>query len=152
MVTTGNFAISRRRLFGLAASTVTGGAAAGHPELAVVSRLGADHPLMLSQVSQLLENGVYFDGGDNHTLHESLPSRLEGFKAVLFDEPAFRAAIDDPQSRNRLESWVRKGGFVFRIDNPAGAIPREQFSPRMLFDIVASHTVHYMLTQAPLTP
>src|SRR5262245_10534662 len=100
---------TRRQFFALAAGASTLGAVRSHPELAVVSRLGADHPLILAQISQLLENGVYFDTREDHALRESLPESLEGFKAVLFDQPALHATINDPGARSRLEAWVKNG-------------------------------------------
>ena len=157
------FSFTRRGLFGLAAGAYaasrhtvrasTPQPAGTHVELGIVARLGPDTPVMRSCVSQLLENGIYFSIDPERGLPASVPEQLDGYKALLFDEPAYHAALAEPATRRRLEAWVGRGGFVFRIDDPLkpdGA--RAGINPNLLVDVVASDCTYHMVVLAGLTP
>src|SRR6266487_4014065 len=56
-----------------------------------------------------------------------------------------RASTPEPATRRRLEAWVGRGGFVFRIDDPLkpdGA--RAGINPNLLVDVVASDCMYHM--------
>ena len=155
-----SFLVTRRELFGLA----TGAYAESfipkrapetpgkHAELGIIAQLGPDTPVMRSQIAQLLERGVYFPLALDGDLPTSLPEQLDGYKALLFDEPAYEAALHSPTTRNRLESWMRRGGLVFRIDDPLEANARVRVSRNLLVDLVASDCTHHMMVLAGMTP
>ncbi len=136
-------AVSRRR-------AAAQDAPALQPEVAVITALGPDHPLLKSLISQLLENGVYFDVGPDQALFGSMPPR-EGYKALVFDEPALEAALRDPDQRRRLDEYAKKGGFVFEIAEPIEGRTRPGVNANWLVDLVTSQRAYDMITHASLT-
>ena len=157
--------VSRRELFGLAAAaraesllpkslavTARGGPAGTNPELAIVAQLGPDTRVMRSQVSQLLEHGIYFSIAPDGGVGTAIPEQLDGYKALLFDAAAYHAALDAPGSRGRLEAWMRRGGLIFRIDDPLEANGvRPGVNPDLFVDAVTSDCTHHMIVLAGLT-
>lgn len=130
-----------------------GEAEAAQPELAVVTALGADHPLMRSAVSQLLENGVHFEQGPNQTLLSRLPDDFERYRAVLFDAPALDTVLQDNAARRRLETYAAGKGFVFQVANPippGGLEPG--VNPNQLLDLVTSNAVFDAIAHGGLMP
>ncbi len=151
---------SRRDFIHLCGATVAGAALSRpaaaqdasepHPEIAVVTGLGPDHPLLKSLVSQFLENGLYFDVGPDQALFSSMPDP-ERYKALVFDEPALEAALSEPDQGRRLEEYARAGGYVFEIREPIEGRTRAGVNPNWLVDLVASGHAYDMITHASLT-
>ena len=120
-------------------------------EVAVISHHGPEHPLLKSMVSQLLENGIYFETNEEHNLRSALPDELGGYKALLFDEPALAEVLSQTPQRLRLEEYVRNGGFVFEIEHPLEGGTRRGVNPNLLIDLVASNRAYDMIAHAGLT-
>jgi rhamnogalacturonyl hydrolase YesR len=138
------------------------------PQLLVVSGNGPDHPVMRSAISQLLEQGIWFQTDDEQQLPSKLPERLDGYRAILLDEPAAEAVITDEVQRRRLQEFAAGGGFVFRMETPPvpTAAPSESSSKpgsravaakdtsaahaNHWIDLVTSHRCHEMITHAGL--
>ena len=75
------------------------------PELAIVSAQ-PDDPVMVSLVSQFLENEIFFECGENQNLLPSLPADLAQYRAVAFDQPSFEAAMKDEATRQRIIEYA----------------------------------------------
>lgn len=120
------------------------------PQLVVVSALGADHPLMQSFVSQLLEQGIWFDVDHEQQLYDRLPDDFERYRTVVFDTPAAEAVLGEAALRKRLDEFARDGGFAFRLESPpageGSAVPS-----KLLLDLTTQHRVSDIVAQANLT-
>jgi len=123
------------------------------PEVAVVTSLGPDHPLIQSLVAQLLEHGVHFTRGENQSLLSELPEDLSPYKTVLLDPPALDRALADPDSRKHLEAYAahENGGMVFPIEDPLPDRSIRGLNANMLYDLVTSHRVFDAILHANLT-
>ena len=119
--------------------------------MAVVTRRGPDDPVMLSCVSQLIENGIFFEPGDGQGLLADLPPDLESYRAIVVDEPAFEAAMRDEASRRRLQAYAAGEGFVLRIKAPQGAGAPGDFNAMLMLDHLTFAQVHDLIMNAGLT-
>ncbi|MBI4025426.1 MAG: glycoside hydrolase family 88 protein [Verrucomicrobia bacterium] len=121
----------------------------GHPELAIVTQQPED-PLMLSLVSQFLENEVYFYPGGNQELLREAPDVLESYKAVAFDQPSFDAAMKNVAWRKRLVAFAGGQGFLLCMKPPQGADPRD-FNTVLMMDHLTFAQAHDLILCAGLT-
>ena len=137
--------ISRRELLWLASVCAARGQTATRSEVAFVISQEPDHPVVLSMASQLIENGVFFE------LAEDTPADLSGYKAILYDESAIKAALARAETRRRLDAYAKAGGFVFDIREPIDGRTRPGVNPNFLIDLVASDRAYDMVTHAGLT-
>lgn len=149
-------AITRRTLLQtLAASSAAASQAPtlppAAPELAIITKLGPDHRLLQSFVSQAIERGIDFEHGPNRFLLSSLPESLAGYRAILLDAPALAQTLADPASRARLDQFVSAGGFHGLIENPLEGELLAQTNTSMLFDLVTSARLEHTIVHAGLT-
>lgn len=105
-----------------------------HPELVIVTQWGADHPLMQSFVSQLLEHGIYFEQGPRQGLLSRLPDDLASCRVLVIDTPSFAEVTADASARRRLDAFAKAGGFVQLLDDPTKQHSAEVGFARQLFD------------------
>lgn len=120
-----------------------------HPELAIVTQ-NPDDPLMLSLVSQFLENEVFFQFGENQNLLSSIPNDIESYRAVAFDRPSFEAAMKDECSRQRLIDYASGDGFLLNMKPIPGADPRD-FNVMLMTDHLTFAEAHDLIMCAGLT-
>ncbi len=113
-----------------------------HPELAIVTQ-SPDDPIMVSLVSQFLENEVFFESGENQNLLPSLPADFNSYKAIAFDEPAFAAA------RGQLIDYASKDGFLLNMKPPRGVDPRD-FNVVLMLDHLTFAQAHDLILCAGL--
>lgn len=107
-----------------------------HPELAVVTQWGADHVVVRSFVSQLLEYGIHFEHGKNQGLLDRAPDDLDQYKAIVFDHDAYVAAVSDDATRQRLETYARDVGFVIKISDPSEGVDNVPLHASFLIDLL----------------
>jgi len=100
---------------------------------------------MLSFVSQLLEQGVWFDFDHDHELPAQLPVDFERHHALVLDTPAVEALLKDTALHARLDAFAKKGGFVFRLE---AASPSDSKST---LDLTTKHRVADIVASANLT-
>ena len=118
------------------------------PELAVVTHLGMEHPLMLSLASQLLEHGVFLTDLRGQTFLTDLPDDLTNYKAVALTQGAFETVRRDSAQLERLDEFARHG-FVFALDNALDDSGR--FTDKGWYDVKTSGFVYDMIAHAGLT-
>lgn len=122
-----------------------------HPELAIVTQWGADHPVVRSLVSQLLEHGIHFDQGTNQSLLGELPANLEPYRAFVLDSPSFQKVRSDTNVRKRLEAFAQADGFVFLLNDPTESSSIPKMHAEFLIDLTNFHLVQDILVHVHLS-
>jgi len=119
------------------------------PELLVLTRLDADHPLAKAFASHLLEAGICFDGIREQSFRAEVPENLGAYKAIAVDDVLLPQLSD--ADKGRL-SAVAGRAFVSCL--PVAALLDVQgIGPmaKRIYSLHAAGHVHQLIAQAGLT-
>ena len=124
------------------------GAHSAGPEILVVSKLAAGHPMIRSLASQLLERGIFFAHNDRQELPAKLPEDFESYRVVALDGEVFAEVAQQPEVWKKLERFGADQGLVFRLIVAADGAPK---ASSVTYDIQNDEQVGMMALHGTLT-